>query len=267
MENVITLQKVCRQYKIFEKKEGIKNSFKDFFVRKYSVKNAVLDLDLVVNKGEIIGLLGKNGAGKTTTLKLLTGILYPSSGELSVMGYKPFERNKKFLKKICFVMGNRSDVNWDLPAIDSFRYQQLLYDISDEEFEKNLNYLIKILNVSDLLNVQIRRLSLGERMKMELINNFIYSPEVIFLDEPTIGLDLESQIAIRDFIKTYAKEKKATVIVTSHYMDDIEEICERIVVLDEGKKIIDCRIEDILEENSSFKDAIYKIMATKSEEA
>ena len=146
MENVITLQKVCRQYKIFEKKEGIKNSFKDFFVRKYSVKNAVLDLDLVVNKGEIIGLLGKNGAGKTTTLKLLTGILYPSSGELSVMGYKPFERNKKFLKKICFVMGNRSDVNWDLPAIDSFRYQQLLYDISDEEFEKNLNYLIKILN-------------------------------------------------------------------------------------------------------------------------
>ena len=260
LENIIELKNVSKKYKIFYKEEGLKNSVKDFFFRKYAYKNAVSDLDLTVKSGEIIGLLGKNGAGKTTTLKMLTGILHPSSGEIQVMGYKPFQRERDFLKSICFVMGNKSDVNWDLPAIDSFRYQQLIYEIDEINFDKNLTFLTALLGVQKLLNIQIRRLSLGERMKMELINNFIYTPELIFLDEPTIGLDLESQITIRKFIKAYAKANKATVIVTSHYMDDIEEICQRIVILDEGKKTFDCEIEKIVNGDISFKETIYNIM-------
>ena len=196
---------------------------------------------------------------------MLTGILHPSFGQIQVMGCDPFQRERDFLKKICFVMGNKSDVNWDLPAIDSFRYQQLIYDINEIDFEKNLDYLTGLLSVQDLLNIQIRRLSLGERMKMELINNFIYSPELIFLDEPTIGLDLESQIAVQKFIKTYAEQNNATVIVTSHYMDDIEEICQRVVILDEGKKTIDCGIEKIVNSDSSFKETIYNLMKSEDE--
>jgi len=257
---IIQTNNLSKTYRIHEKPEGFKNTVKDLFSRNYIDKKAVDDLSFTVSAGEIVGLLGENGAGKTTTLKMLTGILYPTAGEVTVSGFKPTDRKRAFLKKICFVMGNKSDINWDLPAVDTFRYQQLVYDIPDAEYRSNLTMLSELLGVTDLLNTQIRRLSLGERMKMELINSFLYSPEIVFLDEPTIGLDLGSQIAIREFLKKYRQEKKTTMLITSHYMDDIEETCDRVILLTQGQKAFDGSIDEIKRPDKPFKDIILSMM-------
>jgi len=257
---VIQTNELSKTYRIHEKPEGFKNTLKDLFSRKYIFKTAVDNLSITINSGEIVGLLGENGAGKTTTLKMLTGILYPTTGDVNVSGYIPTERKRDFLKKICFVMGNKSDINWDLPAVDTFRYQQLVYDIPDIEYRSNLEMLSELLDVTHLLNTQIRRLSLGERMKMELINSFLYSPEIVFLDEPTIGLDLSSQITIRSFLKKYRQEKKTTMLITSHYMDDIEETCDRVVLLTHGQKAFDGSIDEIKHPDKPFKDIILSMM-------
>jgi len=260
LQSVIQADKLSKTYRVHEKPEGFKNTVKDLFSRTYTEKRAVEDLSFSVNEGEIVGLLGENGAGKTTTLKMLTGILYPTSGEVSVAGNKPTERKRDFLKKICFVMGNKSDINWDLPAVDTFRYQQLVYEVPDDLYRSNLAMLSEMLEVTNLLNTQIRRLSLGERMKMELINSFLYSPQIVFLDEPTIGLDLSSQITIRNFLKMYRKEKKTTILITSHYMDDIEETCDRVILLTQGKKAFDGGIDEIKRPDMPFKDIILSMM-------
>lgn len=243
--SIIIAKNLSKSYKVHEKQEGLKNTIKDFFNRKYTYKNAVYKLNMAIEKGEIVGLLGENGAGKTTTLKMLTGILYPTSGEVTVLNYTPTHRKREFLKKIAFVMGNKSEINWDLPAVDTFKYQKLVYQVPDDLYRKNINMLAEMLNVKHLLNIQLRRLSLGERMKMELINSFLYSPDVVFLDEPTIGLDLNSQLAIRKFLREYRDEKKTTIIITSHYMDDIEETCDRVILLSKGSKIFDGTINEI----------------------
>ena len=243
--SIINSVDLSRTYKVHEKQEGFKNTIRDLFNRKYVYKHAVNNLNMTIEKGEIVGLLGENGAGKTTTLKMLTGILYPTSGKVTVLNCIPTQRKREFLKKIAFVMGNKSEINRDLPAIDTFRYQQLVYQVPDELYEKNINMLAEMLNVRHLLNTQLRRLSLGERMKMELINSFLYSPEVVFLDEPTIGLDLNSQLAIRKFLREYRAERKTTIIITSHYMDDIEETCDRVILLSKGNKILDGAISEI----------------------
>jgi len=242
---IISAINLSKTYRIHQKQEGLKNAVMDFFHRKYTYKNAVNSLNMTIEKGEIVGLLGENGAGKTTTLKMLTGILYPTSGEVKVLNYTPTDRKRDFLKKIAFVMGNRNEINWDLPAVDTFRYQKLVYQVPDELYRKNLDMLSEMLNVEHLLNTQLRLLSLGERMKMELINSFLYSPEVVFLDEPTIGLDLSSQAAIRKFLREYSKERKITVIITSHNMDDIEETCDRVILLSKGNKVFDGTIGEM----------------------
>ncbi|HHY82793.1 MAG TPA: ATP-binding cassette domain-containing protein [Clostridiales bacterium] len=243
--SIINAYNLSKSYRIHEKQEGVKNTIKDFFNRKYTYKDAVINLNMTIEKGEIIGLLGENGAGKTTTLKMLSGILYPTYGKVIVLNYTPTQRKKEFLKKIAFVMGNKSEINWDLPAVDTFRYQKLVYQVPNELYNKNINLLAEMLNVKHLLNIQLRRLSLGERMKMELINSFLYSPEIVFLDEPTIGLDLNSQIAIRKFLRQYREERKTTIIITSHYMDDIEETCDRVILLSKGRKIFDGSISEV----------------------
>lgn len=260
-EEIIKVNNLTKVYKIHEKKEGIKNSIKDLFSRDYIYKESVKDLNFNIARGEVVGLLGKNGAGKTTTLKMLTGILYPTSGSVEVLGYTPTKRDKDYMKKICFVMGNKRDINWDLPSIDSFKYQRLVYDIPNVDFNRNLDMMAELLEVKHLLLVPLRKLSLGERMKMELINSFLYSPELIFLDEPTIGLDLSSQVAIRKFINAYAKENNATIIITSHYMDDIEETCNRIIFLREGNKIYDGNIDELKNKDMKFKDVIQNMMS------
>ena len=256
----IIVQDLSKYYRIHEKEAGFKGTLKNLLNREYIEKKAVDHISFAINKGEIVGLLGENGAGKTTTLKMLAGILYPTSGTVRIEGYIPYQRKKAFLKKISFVMGNKNNINWDLPAIDSFRYQQLIYDVPEKEYQNNLKRLTESLNITHLLKVPVRRLSLGERMKMELVNNFLYSPEVVFLDEPTIGLDLNSQMTIRKFIKAYRDEKKATIIITSHYMDDIEETCDRLILLDHGHKIFDGSIGELKKPDMQLKDSFLAIL-------
>ena len=258
--SIISVNDLSKTYRVHEKPAGFNNTIKDLFARKYIDKKAVDQISFIVEAGEIVGLLGENGAGKTTTLKMLTGILFPTSGSVTVAGFTPTQRKKAFLKKICFVMGNKSDISWDLPAADTFRYQQLVYEVPDKDYKNNIAMLSELLGVTHLLNTQIRRLSLGERMKMELINSFLYSPEIVLLDEPTIGLDLGSQIAIRSFLKNYRQERKTTILITSHYMDDIEDTCDRVIMLNHGQKVFDGGIEEIKRPDMPFKDIILSMM-------
>ena len=259
-EVVIDVKNLNKTYKIHEKQEGFKNSVKDFFDRKYIYKHAVKDITFSVQKGSVVGFLGKNGAGKTTTLKMLSGVLCPTDGNVEILGYNPQERKRDYLKRISFVMGNKSSINWNLPAVDSLQYQRLLYDVSPNEFKEHLDLLVEMMDAKKLLSIPLRRLSLGERMKMELINSFIYFPEVIFLDEPTIGLDLDSQYALRSFVKNYVHERNATVIITSHYMDDIEDLCERIILIDEGKICFDDDISTLKYNNVRFRENVLELM-------
>lgn len=260
MNEIISVKNVKKEYRIHEKSEGLKSGIVDFFHRKYIYKAAVKNVSFSIEKGQIVGLLGENGAGKTTMLKMLTGILFPTDGEILVSGFTPTDRKKSFLKSISFVMGNKSEINWDLPAIDTFRYQQLVYEVPEKEFRENLKMMSELLGVQNLLKVPIRHLSLGERMKMELINNFIYSPQIVFLDEPTLGLDIKSQMAIREFIKAYRKEKNTTIIITSHYMDDIEETCDKVILLNKGEKIYDGNISELKRPDQPFKNIILNLI-------
>ena len=260
MNEMITVRNVKKEYRIHEKSEGLKNAAADFFHRKYICKTAVRNVSFSVDEGQIVGLLGENGAGKTTMLKMLTGILFPTEGEIRVSGYIPTDRKKEFLKSISFVMGNKSEVNRDLPAIDTFRYQQLVYEVPEKVFQDNLQLMSRLLEVQDLLKVPIRRLSLGERMKMELINSFLYSPRIVFLDEPTLGLDLRSQMAVREFIRAYRRERNTTIIITSHYMDDIEEPCDRVILLGRGEKLFDGNISELKRPDQPFKNIILNLI-------
>lgn len=245
MENIITVENLCKQFNYYEKEEGLKNSIKGLFSRKKLVKDAVKDVSFQVKEGEIIGFLGANGAGKTTTLKMLSGILYPTSGEISVMGYRPSERKKEFKRQFSIVMGQKNQLWWDLPASESLELNRCIYEINKKEYQEIVDYLTELLDVKSLLNVQVRRLSLGERMKMELIASLIYRPKVLFLDEPSIGLDIISQKTIQDFIYQYNKEFKTTIILTSHYMNDIEKLCKRTIILNHGTIVYDGSLKEV----------------------
>ncbi|MFR7444934.1 MAG: ATP-binding cassette domain-containing protein [Sellimonas intestinalis] len=210
-------------------------------------KNISFDID----SGDIIGFLGPNGAGKTTTLKMLSGILYPTSGEVHVLGYCPWKRQKEFKMKYSMVLGQKSQLWPDLPASETFRLNQYIYEVDERKCKMLLDELTEYLDVKHLLNVQVRRLSLGERMKLELIASLIHSPQLIFLDEPSIGLDLVSQKKIRSFIRYWNEQYKTTVMITSHYMKDIEDLCERVIVINGGEKLYDGSLSDV---NYMFKD-------------
>lgn len=200
---------------------------------------AVDNLNLEINEGELVGFLGPNGAGKTTFLKIMSGIMHPTSGEASVLGFRPWERNHDFLRQISIVMGQKNQLWWDLPAIDSFNMLKEIYSISEQTYKNNLEMMMETLNMKGLLGKRLRNMSLGERMKCELTASFLHSPKVIFLDEPTIGLDIVSSKSIRDFLKEINQKTKITMVLTSHYMDDIEYLCKRVVIIDKGKKIYD----------------------------
>lgn len=223
----------------YKKAPGFKGALETFFNRNPISKNAVEGFDLDIAKGEIIGLLGPNGAGKTTLMKMLTGIIVPSSGEIEIAGHKPFEREKIFRKKIALVMGQKSQLWWDIPSIDSFKLLQRYYEISDAKFNEKINMMGELLNVKDLFHIHVRKLSLGERMKLELMASLLHDPEVLFLDEPTIGLDIIAQENIRKFIKEYHEQNKITVVLTSHYMADVQALCPHLVLISGGKKTYD----------------------------
>lgn len=235
----ISVRNLTKSFDYYEKEAGLKSSIRNLFHREKLVREAVRSISFAIDEGEIVGFLGPNGAGKTTTLKMLSGILFPTSGEATVLGYVPWERKKAFKMNFSIVMGQKSQLWFDLPALESFRLNQCIYEIDDTTFQHTLDELTDLLDVREMLKVQVRRLSLGERMKMELIASLLHKPKVMFLDEPTIGLDILSQRKIRDFIKYYNEQTKTTVILTSHYMNDIEALCRRMVLINRGRVVFD----------------------------
>ncbi len=241
---MITVKNLTKIYKTPIRQ---KNLFQDIFFRKYKETIALDNISFSIDENEFVGFIGPNGAGKTTTMKILSGILYPTSGEIDVLGFYPFDKKEKFLKQISFVMGQKNQLIWDLPAIDSFLLNKEIYEIEDNQFKKNLNNLTSILNCSNLINKPVKSLSLGERMKMELIASFLHDPKIIFLDEPTIGLDIFSQEAIRNFLKTYQKEFKKTIILTSHYLEDVKKLAKRLIIINQGKIIYDGSLKNIID--------------------
>lgn len=236
---------LCKTYVSHKKQPGIIGGIKGLFTREVTEVHAVKNVSLSIEQGELIGFLGPNGAGKTTTLKMLTGILHPSSGSASVLGFNPTLRDPEMLKRISLVMGNKMQLWWDLPAWDSFIVLRELYDVDEKLFRRRTEHLLEALQLTDKVNVQVRKLSLGERMKCELVAALLYSPEIVFLDEPTIGLDVLSQKRIRDFLKERHQEDNCTILLTSHYMQDVQELCKRVVVIDHGSVIFDGTLEDL----------------------
>lgn len=244
-EHAIKVEGLVKKYEYYKKEEGLRGAFKNLFHREKLSKAAVEGISFRIKKGEMVAFLGPNGAGKTTTLKMLSGILYPTEGMADVLGYVPWKRNNEFKKRISIVMGQKNQLWWDLPAMDSFILTKKIYEIENRIFTDRLNELVELLHVGELLKVQVRRLSLGERMKMELIAALLYDPEVVFLDEPTIGLDVLSQRSIRKFIKEYNERSAATILLTSHYMEDVTDLCKRCIVINEGKIVFDDDIGSI----------------------
>lgn len=243
---IIQVKNLTKYYQVHQKEPGFTGSLKALVNRKYFDAKAVDDISFEINEGELVGFIGPNGAGKTTTLKCLSGLLYPTSGKVDVLGFTPFERKNAYLKQIALVMGQKNQLWWDLPPIDSFLLNKEIYEVPEGEFKKTLEELADLLEVIDVLKIQVRKLSLGQRMKCELIAALIHSPKVLFLDEPTIGLDVVMQQKLREFIKEYNKKFNATVILTSHYMEDVKELCERVIIIDHGKLLYDGKLEDIV---------------------
>lgn len=244
---VISVNNLSKQFTYYTKDVGLKNSFKNLFHREKLIKDAVNNLSFDIEEGEIVGFLGPNGAGKTTTLKMLSGILFPSSGNAHVLGFTPWERKNEFKKMFSIIMGQKNQLWWDLPALESFELNKSIYEIEDKDYNKTINELSELLDVKEQLKVQVRRLSLGERMKMELIAALLHKPKIIFMDEPTIGLDVVSQKKIRDFLKYYNKQSKTTILLTSHYMNDIEDLCKRVIIINKGCISFDGQLNKINE--------------------
>lgn len=223
----------------------VQSGWPNFWTLKKETKKAIEDLSVEIEEGEFVGFLGPNGAGKTTFLKILSGIMHPTSGQAKILGFVPWERNYEYLRQIAIVMGQKNQLWWDLPAIDSFNMLKEVYEISDKNYRHNLDRMVEVLSMKELLTKRLRNMSLGERMKCELAASFLHDPKIIFLDEPTIGLDIISAKSIRDFLKDINKTKKCTMILTSHYMGDIEELCKRVIIINHGRKIYDGALEEL----------------------
>jgi ABC-2 type transport system ATP-binding protein len=235
----IEVRELRKVYRVHEREAGAKASIRSLFVRKYKEVEAVKDVSFSLEAGEIVGFLGPNGAGKTTTLKMLSGLLHPNAGEARVLGRVPWEREQDFLRRISLVMGNRSQLAWDLPAADSFLVNQAVYQIPERIFKETRDELIALLDLEELLKKPVRGLSLGERMKCELAASLLHRPAVLFLDEPTLGVDVTMQGRIREFIGEYNRKHGATVLLTSHYMADVTALCRRVIVIHHGKLLYD----------------------------
>lgn len=242
---MIKVENLRKTFESHVKEPGLKGSIKALFKREKKIKEALKSVSLEIKQGEIIGLIGANGAGKTTLVKILAGIVHPTSGDATVLGFKPWERNNEYRKQMCLIMGQKNQVWWDLPALDSFILLKEIYQIPDALYKKNVEFLADTLMVKDQLKTQVRKLSLGERMKIELMAALLHQPKVIFLDEPTIGLDISAQKAVREFMKNYQREFKPITILTSHYMEDIKELCPRIVIIKQGEFVYDGALSQV----------------------
>lgn len=244
---IISVADLSKVYPIAVKEPGLKGTLTHFFKRKYRSVAAVQQVSFAIEPGECVGFLGPNGAGKTTTLKMLTGLIYPSQGRVEVAGHTPFRREEAFLKKITLVMGQKQQLIWDLPTLDSLRINAAVYGISDVEFRRRVSELADMLMLDRQLTQPVRKLSLGERMKAELLAALIHQPKVLFLDEPTLGLDVNAQAGVREFLREYNQRYQATVILTSHYMADITALCQRVLMIHQGRLIYDGSLDGLLE--------------------
>lgn len=252
-QHIIQTSHLTKSFKRYKKQVGLLGSIKGLFKREYVQKLAVNDIDLEIEEGEFIGLIGQNGAGKTTLVKMLTGIIAPTSGEISVLGFYPNRLENQFKKQYAIVMGQKSQLFFELTTEDTLRLFKEIYGIPKEEYERNKEYFVKLFQVEDLMNVQVRTLSLGERMKMELIVALLHNPKILFLDEPTIGLDAIASKQIRKFLKEVNETKGTTIILTSHYMEDIKLLCKRSVVISDGMKIYDGDTNQLFEQYQKYK--------------
>lgn len=247
MTAVVETRKLTRVFKTYKKKEGLSGSIAGLFKRNYTEKKAAYDLDITIEQGEVVAFLGPNGAGKTTTLKMLSGLLHPTSGEAHVLGYQPWKREHAFLRQIALVMGQRNQLWWDLPAIESFNLQREVYEVPMALYKQRLEELIEVLDLSKVINTAVRKLSLGERMKCEMVGALLHQPKVLLLDEPTIGLDVVMQKKIRGFIKEYNQQHGATIMLTSHYMDDVAALAQRTLVINHGHLVYEGSLETLTE--------------------
>ena len=251
--NAIQIRGLQKSYRVYQKKEGLWASLSGLFQREYRDVHAVRSIDLDVAQGEFVAFLGPNGAGKTTTLKLLSGVISPTGGEAQVLGHTPWKRENEYRRRFALVMGQKNQLWWDLPAQESFQLHQKIYRIDPEEFRRSRDELCDLLDVTRLLGQPVRELSLGERMKMELIAALLHSPEVLFLDEPTIGLDVVAQHNIQKFLKHYQEERQITILLTSHYMKDVAALCRRVVVIAQGQIMYDGSLDGIVDSFSGHK--------------
>jgi ABC-2 type transport system ATP-binding protein len=250
---VISVSHLKKDYQVFKKESGLLGSVSSLLFRKYEAVSAVSDVSFTIEEGELVGFIGPNGAGKTTTLKCLSGLLHPTSGTIDVLGYTPHTRDHALLRQIALVMGQKNQLWWDLPPMETFLLNKEIYGIADDVFKKTLDELVDLLDVSRLLSIQVRKLSLGERMKMELIAALIHSPRVLFLDEPTIGLDVVMQKNMRDFIRQYNERHKSTVLLTSHYMEDVRQLAHRVIVIDHGRILYDGKLDRLIAKFAKYK--------------
>src|SRR5881394_2165740 len=228
---VIEVKGLTKHFRTYKKQPGLGGAVRGLFHRKYEQTAAVKDVNFSVEQGELVGFLGPNGAGKTTTLKMLSGLLYPTSGSARVLGYVPWERNDGYRRQFALLLGQKNQLWWDLPAHESLELNAKIYGIPDDVLNKTVDEMTELLAVKEKLNVAVRELSLGERMKMELIASLLHQPKVLFLDEPTIGLDVVSQKTVREFLREYNTRQKTTMLLTSHYMADIQALCRRVIII------------------------------------
>ncbi len=250
---LIEVQGLTKAFRTYKKQPGILAAVGGLFHRKYELTLAVKEVSFAVEEGELVGFLGPNGAGKTTTLKMLAGLLYPTQGSARVLGYIPWKRDDGYRRQFALLLGQKNQLWWDLPALESLELNAKIYGIPVASFERTVADLSELLKVKDKLNVMVRELSLGERMKMELIAALLHQPRVLFLDEPTIGLDVVSQQTVREFLRSYNAERKTTILLTSHYMADIQALCRRVIIIDRGRIFFDGQLSEVLDRFADFK--------------
>jgi ABC-2 type transport system ATP-binding protein len=249
----ISVQNLSKTYRVPERPPGMAAALKSLFQPAYRTVEAVRKISFTVERGEMVGFIGPNGAGKTTTLKVLSGLLYPTGGTVQVAGFTPWERKPDYLRRISMVMGNRSQMIWDIPPLDSFRVLGEIYQVPQAEYQETIAELIELLDMGDLLHKPVRNFSLGERMKCEMVAGLLYRPEILFLDEPTLGLDISMQRRLRRFLAEYNRRKAVTTILTSHYMADVVELCSRVILIHHGELIYDGALDGLAARLSPFK--------------